>query len=210
MFDLWKIIGFLILIALSMLSTEFLKNTGKSKQELIRKIPHILIGIILSFSPYFMTQKEIIISAILIVLGIWAGKYSPFFKNIFSIKRITYGMWLVPLTYGLMAWFWLPQEIDTFIFGLLVLTFSDSIASLVGTKWGKPSGIFKIFGKSFLGSLSFFITTFFLFYFFLGKEKIYPSIISSIFLTFMELVLIFGLDNFFIPILSSTIFHFLR
>jgi hypothetical protein len=102
--NILNIVLFLGLVAFSVIFSSFAKNKSRSrKKELFRKIPHILIGIIFSLGPIFMSRNEIILASLFLVLGILIGKYIPHFKVVFSIKRITYGMWLTPLSLGIMS-----------------------------------------------------------------------------------------------------------
>ena len=206
--DFWKIVLLIFFVVLSLFLVEFVKNNNKKKQEIIRKVPHMLIGVILAISPLYMTKKEILISALILFLGVWIGKYSPFFKNIFSIKRITYGMWITPISFSLLAFLWLPENINSFIFGMLILAFSDALASLIGVHWGKPKWF--LMNKSWAGSFAFFLTTVFLFYIFPEKNITFQhNILASAFLTIIEIFSIFGLDNITVPFFASLLFSIL-
>jgi hypothetical protein len=65
-------IGILIILTIiSLLISEFLHKKNKEiSKEILRKIPHIIIGVIFSLAPIFMTKNEIIISAIILFFGI--------------------------------------------------------------------------------------------------------------------------------------------
>lgn len=91
--DFFLIFSFLILIAFSVLLSDVLERMYKNThEEILRKLPHILIGIIFTLTPFLLTQSEIILLSLILVFGILLGKYSPFFKTVFSVKRVTYGM----------------------------------------------------------------------------------------------------------------------
>lgn len=84
---------FTLIIILSLLLLELLKKSFCDiNQEVLRKVPHILIGIIFCLIPFFMERNEIIIFSVILFLGVFLGKYSPFFNTIFYIDRKTYGI----------------------------------------------------------------------------------------------------------------------
>ncbi len=203
-----SILIFLSLVAFSVLLSDFLKARKKGIElEVLRKIPHILIGVIFSLSPFFMNKNEIIFSATILFLGVWVGKYLPFFKTVFSIKRITYGMWLTPISLGIMSFLWLPDSISTFLFGISVLTFSDAFAALAG-KILKGNKI-PFLKKTFEGSAAFFLTTTLLLFILSPEIKFWNFLLVSGILTILEMILIFGLDNLFLPIIAAFLFNYL-
>ncbi len=199
---------FLILVASAVLLSDFLKNKkNKIKNEILRKIPHILIGLIFVFSPYFLTQLEIIFSAGILILGILIAKYSPFFNSVFNPQRKSIGLWLTPLSLIIMAWLWLPENQLIFTFGILIFTLADAMAAILGKYFAK--NYFPIFNKSWIGSGGFFLTTLIILFFLAPEIKILEFILISLFLTMAEFFLIYGLDNLFLPIIASFLFFLL-
>ena len=202
------ILIFSVLIIFSILISNFLKNRiDNINEEILRKTPHILIGIIFSVTPFFMTKNEIIIFSIILFLGIFIKKYFSFFNSIFSIKRKSFGILFFPISLGILAFLWIPENLLAFIFGMLILTFSDSLAALFGKILGKKK-IHKS-EKTYLGTSIFFITTFFILLLTAKKINIENFIIISSILTFSEFILIYGFDNLFLPIIASYLFYFL-
>ena len=203
--NFWAILILILLVIFSLLLSDFLKVKNKNREEILRKIPHIIIGVIFSLAPIFMTRNEILISAVILFFGVWAGKYSPFFKSVFSIRRISYGMWMTPLSLGIMSWIWLPKNIIPFMVGMFILAFSDAFAALVGKLWAKKKIAWT--EKTFLGSFSFFLSSFLILWFFSKDFSFWKISFISFVLTLFEIILIFGLDNLFLPIISSYLFH---
>ncbi len=200
------IIILILLVVFSLLLSEIIKKKKPGVEtEILRKLPHILVGVLFSLAPIFMTSKEIIISAIILFFGVWIGKYSNLFKSVFSIKRISYGMWMTPLSLGIMSWIWLPKHMPEFLVGILILTFSDAFAAVFGKLFGEKK--LPFFKKTFVGSGSFFITSFLILAFFSSDFSFWKIFLISFVLTFLELILIFGLDNLFLPIIASSLFY---
>ena len=83
-----SIFTIIILVIFSLLISEIIKKRyPKLNNELFRKIPHILIGMIFTLSPIFLNQSEIIISSIVLFCGIFISKFFSFFQSVFLIKR---------------------------------------------------------------------------------------------------------------------------
>ncbi len=203
--NFFLIFSFLVLVAFSVLLSDVLKRKIKNiHEEILRKLPHILIGIVFIISPFFLSRLEIIFLSVILLLGVSAGKYLPIFKAVFSIKRVTFGMWLAPLSLGLMAFLWLPENISAFIFGMSVFAFSDSLAALFGRLYGKKK--IPHFSKTFLGSAVFFITTFSIATMLAEKNNFLIFGAVAFLLTTIELILTFGLDNLLLPIAASYFF----
>ena len=100
-----SIFTIIVLVILSLLISEIIKKKyPRLNNELFRKIPHILIGIIFTLSPLFLNQSEIIISSIILFFGIFISKFLSFFQSVFSVKRISIGMWLMPISLGILAY----------------------------------------------------------------------------------------------------------
>jgi phytol kinase len=89
-------------------------------------------------------------------------------------------------------------------FAAYVIAICDSAASLVGINFGKNK--IPLFGKSYIGSLTFFVLCF------IGGLYFFPPIpllISALVLTVIELVSIKGLDNLTLPIAAQLLLLFL-
>ncbi len=201
-----SILIFLLMVSVSLLLSEYIKSKNKNKkEEVFGKVPYILIGIIFSFMPTFLTAKEIIISAIILLVGGWLSKYFNIFKSVFSVKKVGVGVWMVPFSLGVLSWIWLPEYKLPFIVGMLVLTFSEVIAEIVEKYWPrKKIGFLK---KTYLGSLSFFLSTFIVILIFSRNFEWWKFAWISFILTLVDLLFIFGLNNIFVPVATSYLFY---
>ncbi len=196
---------FLILFGL----VETLQKLSKIKHALTRKIAHMFSGIIVFFLPYFLSSKEIIILGLVFSALLGISKYLDLLPSIHKIDRKTLGEVYYPLGIATSAFFFLPNDVLAFQFGVLVLAFSDSLAGIVGDALGKHRISLLKNNKSLEGSSIFFLTTLLISIFISLKLKtahLEPLLVVSTLITLVELVLLFGLDNLLLPVVSSYIF----
>ncbi|MDD4989586.1 MAG: hypothetical protein PHV42_04150, partial [Candidatus Pacebacteria bacterium] len=160
----------------------------------------------------FLTRRELIVLSVLFVGIIFATKTFGLFESIHGVSRKTWGEIYFPLSLGLLALFFLPEHILSAQFGVLVLGFSDALASIVGIEYGVHG--MRIFGhkKSVEGSLTFFVTTTVLIFAFLTPASflfIVSAILIAFLLTLVELFSINGLDNLLLPLLGAFLFQYI-
>jgi len=148
------------------------------------------------------------------------------YRGVHSIERKTLGELYFPIGVALSAFIFLPASAPTLVsgqanivlfqFGVLVMGFADTTAAIIGVHYGKHKFTFvdpraKIFGagaskKSVEGSSAFFVTTFLIllfFNFFSIEIKLSGFLVLPIVLSFLELILSFGLDNLILPVVAS-------
>ena len=89
---------------------------------------------------------------------------------------------------------------------LLVMSISDSVAALIGVKYGKT----KIYGnKSLEGSFSFFLSTLIILYIFMPSFSSFEYVIISILITLVELFSFYRInDNLTIPVFSAILLKY--
>jgi|SRR3989344_7239485 len=188
---------------------EILQRWKKIKHELTRKLTHVFSGIIIFFLPNFLTAKEIVLLAAVFAIFLGISKYFGLLSSIHKIDRKTLGEVYFPLGIGISAFFFLPSHVLAFQFGILVLTFADSLAGIIGETFGKHKIAFLANKKSLEGTSAFFITTFLIICFFGFLRPpflVLPALTATILLTLVEMLLFAGLDNLFLPILATYIF----
>jgi phytol kinase len=174
----------------------------RSDTDLTRKFTHIILGIIVFFSPYFLTKSYIITLGCSVAIIVLILKTLKLIPNIYAVSRQTMGEVYFPLGIAISAYFFLPNEVLAFQFGVLVLGFADAAASIVGIWFGKQA--FYIFKnkKTFEGSLAFFVTTLCVYLGF-GNAFGPAALIIALVLTVAEAGLVFGLDNLVLAVLAS-------
>lgn len=176
---------------------------------LSRKIIHSLSGLAIFFFPYFFTVKQIIFLSLLFGAIFVFGRLFNFLGIINKVKRASWGEVFYPLGVMISALIFLPGNIAAFQFGVLVLGFSDALANIIGSLFGKHKVKLKFGSKSLEGSMAFFLSIFLLlivFNFTSSSFDLYAYFLIASSLTVMEFILFFGLDNLFLPVVGAYLF----
>lgn len=112
--------------------------TGRSS-ELTRKIVHIGSGhvILLAWWLGVPTWLGLVASACFSMVALLSHRY-PLIPGIDSVGRQSQGTFFYAISFGiLIAWFWplaLPQYA---VLGIMIMTWGDGLAALVGQRWGQ-------------------------------------------------------------------------
>jgi dolichol kinase len=202
--DMFKILGpstlFLILFVLS----EIIFRKFRLKAEITRKITHVLSAVLLTVLPIWISLNDIKIIALLFIVVLLLSVKFKIFKSIHNVKRKTYGEILFPL--GVLSVLFFTSDVLTFQAAMLILGFSDTAAELFGRQYGKIKFLNK--SSSLIGSLSFFIVTFFIIMILrLPGLNTIDSVIISALLTIIEAISTNGTDNLSVPLFFSAIIY---
>lgn len=173
------------------------------RRELFRKSVHVLMGLWFAYAPQFFTDKSDIL---LMCAGLAAtALFVHFFVKLklFDVGRSNLGALWYAIGMGLATYLFLPQFYEAYLFGVLVLTFADTAASLVGRAWGRVR--FMVFGtsKSFEGSLAFFVVTALLLIYMIPERDVLRMVVVAVLLTHVELFSVNGLDNLTLPSIAG-------
>lgn len=217
---IYRAVFCLLIFAILVLLGEFLKRKKYIAGEFARKFVHTTTGTWASLWPIFLDLKSISVVAGFLTLGAVIFRFILPLKSIYSIKRISIGEILIGIGIAVAAWF--ADSGSVFSAAVLVISWSDSIAAIVGTTYGKKNS-FKILKskKSVFGSLAFFVTTLgiiFGYYIYeynlftdISTISLYTAVIYSLgisfILTISELAGVYGLDNLFVPMLAIIILN---
>jgi len=136
----------------------------------------------------------------------------PLLPGINSVGRQSLGTFFYAVSFGLLvAWFWYLQQPQYAAIGIMVMTWGDGLAALIGQRFGKHQ--YKVFGaiKSWEGSLtmtlaSYIVSSLIL----LGVQgNIWQtwvlSLVIAIAATGLEAVSFLGIDNLTVPLGSATL-----
>jgi phytol kinase len=189
---------------------EVITSKAKINKELSRKFAHILSGVSVAFLPFVMSFPEIMVLALLFLPVMLISKRNNLFSSIHEVSRTTYGEVYFPVTIFLTAL--LFPDIKIFMFGILVMSISDGLASVIGQKFGKKKYHVWNGDKSYVGSTTFLISTFVLGIILLpGRTymEIVAIIVCSMILTLVEAGLAYGFDNLLIPPIAASLFALL-
>lgn len=176
---------------------------------LLRKLLHLITGILIYFLSFVISQTDLSLFLVLFwllfsffeILRLLSPIKMPF-ENLWKKllkedeKRNLTDSWFY-LTGLVLAIFFL--KMDFFRLLVLILTFSDPLAYLVGINFGKIK-IYK--NKTLEGSLTFFIVSLIISYIFLNLN--WHTFFLPLILTSVEIF--FRRDNFWIP--TAGIFYF--
>mgnify|MGYP004092510803 FL=1 len=204
----------MILLLTLFFMMDYVKKWFSLESEDSRKIVHVSSLLTVCTWPFFLENYGIYIICILFILINIYTKKAGMFKAVHTVRRATIGAEILPVGIMISTFFFLPENRTSFIYGILIVCFSDLMAELVGKKLKFYE--YKIFGqkKSLGGSIAFFISTFLItsgMLIYLGTDIIISHVmIISVLLCLVEAVHTFGLDNFTLPVVSSIVFNFIH
>lgn len=200
-------VGAIVLIA------ELLHRYTTTDPEKIRKIVHIGTGQVILLAWWLKIPAWVGIAASILASAIALLSYKfPILPGINSVGRKSLGTFFYALSIGiLVAWFWYLQQPQYAAIGILVMTWGDGLAALIGQKYGKHP--YKIGGiqKSWEGSLtmafvSFLVTSLILFVVQGNSWQIYfVSIAVALVATALESFSKLGIDNLTVPVGSAAL-----
>jgi len=185
--------------------------------EILRKIVHIGTGNVILLAWWLNMPPSIGITASILASAITLLSYRfPIFPGINSVGRQSLGTFFYSVSFGiLVACFWYLQQPQYAALGILVMTWGDGLAALIGQRFGKHK--YKVFGgqKSWEGSLtmtvvSYIVSSLIL----LGVQGNISStwiisLVVALVATGLEAVSFLGIDNLTVPLGSAALAFFL-
>lgn len=209
----WNGILFVALIMISALITiKIIEKKANLSGELKRKLFHITMGIVVLTFPYlFHNRNSVVIIGVISILMFIIMKHTKLKQSIgsilYSVDRESWGEIFFTVSVVLI-FYWSKGEKITYSIPILILTFADSVAALVGKKYGTNNlAQFNEDKKSIEGSCMFFIVAFMLtlipllLYTEVGRREV--LIISAIVgfnVSLVEMIAHSGNDNLLIPL----------
>ncbi len=198
-------LGTIIIIAESL--TRIITDNG----EVTRKVVHIGTGNVILLAWWFNIPTWVGITASIIAATIALISYFlPILPSINSVGRQSWGTFFYAISIGvLVAWFWplnLPQYAAI---GILIMTWGDGLAAIIGQNYGKHP--YQVFGitKSWEGSLTMTVVSFLIISLILGWEMWIIAATVAIIATILEAFSKLGIDNLTVPIAGGAISFFL-
>ncbi|HOJ62929.1 MAG TPA: hypothetical protein PLE45_00780 [Spirochaetota bacterium] len=204
-----------ILYLIVLILSEVIKRVFPSNKEIGRKFAHIGGGIVSLFFPIFFTSYFIpVILCVIFLFVLIITKFTGTLKSVHNVDRDTLGQFFFP--FAILLTFILASNKSYYIISILILTFSDSLAALIGKRYGSISINVRGSIKSLEGAIVFIFVTFI------------SSIVSLLLLTDIdridcilialtvsvvvcgaELVSFYGEDNIIIPLSSLLIISYM-
>jgi phytol kinase len=144
---LW--LGFVLAIAISS------RRFANAQPEMVRKIIHIGTGNVILIAWWLSIPAWAGISASILFSGVTLLSYRlPLLPDINNIGRKSLGTFFYAVSIGvLISGFWYSYPYYA-VMGILIMTWGDGLAALIGQRWGQH--IYKLWGmqKSWEGSLT--------------------------------------------------------
>jgi phytol kinase len=174
--------------------------------EITRKFMHITIATFAAFWPIYLSWTHIELLSIILFVGVLISHRYGFYKQVYSVKRSTWGELFFAMSIGFTAL--LSQSAWVFSAAMLSLGIADGLAAVVGTLFGGGHQ-YKVFGskKSRAGTITFFVSVFIIIWIcgiLNGPHDTWTTLIwLPALATIAENLGVQGLDNLFIPILVA-------
>lgn len=203
------VIGVGLFFLLLFTCIEIIFRKYRIQVEVTRKINHMLCAVIVAMLPLYISYTEIAILGAIFTFVLLGSKKLGIFNSIHSVKRKTYGEVWFPLAVTVLALLQLSRS--TFVVALLVMGFSDTLANIVGKKWGTHTYLIWGHTKSFEGSMACFVCTLVIIMASLlatnSLQGLFSLLIScvaiSALVTLAEAISPSGSDNFTIPLVTA-------
>ncbi|MEO0540125.1 MAG: diacylglycerol/polyprenol kinase family protein, partial [Cyanobacteria bacterium P01_A01_bin.105] len=129
--------------------------------EFTRKIVHIGAGQVILLAWWLPVPPWMgIVAAVVAALVALLSYQLPILPGINSVGRRSLGTFFYATSIGVvMAWFW-PQFPYYGVIGILIMSWGDGLAALIGQRWGRHP--YQVLGqtKSWVGSLTMLIASF--------------------------------------------------
>jgi phytol kinase len=180
--------------------------------ECVRKLMHLGGGLLACMLPtLFDSAEPVLLLCTATFLGLLALRYLPSLKRgigkvISCVDRRSGGDLCFPVAVGLV-YFDAGGDLILYLLPLLILTFADPAAALVGSRYGFTRFGLSPRAKSLEGSVVFFVVSFLTAHVTLswvgdagGAEAFLVSVLLSLLLTVVEAATGGGFDNFLIPV----------
>jgi len=152
---------FFTIIMIFIALAEVGRKIFKLPPELSRKFVHVMVGILVSFAPFFLNSSlPVILLGILFAILNYIALKRDSLKGMHTTERVSYGTVYFPIAFSLLVLMFWERNIVIFVVAMLVLAFSDTAATVVGEKVNsKNKFILWHDKKSWPGSIAFFCMT---------------------------------------------------
>jgi phytol kinase len=214
----WLGMGIVIVAAGALLGGLRLYQSARGPSpELVRKLFHIGGGLTALTLPWLFASPwpVLFLMAGLLVLLLSIRRVGALRHSvgqvIHSVERDSRGELYFPV--AIAATFVLAQgDVVLYLVPVLVLTFADSLAALIGVEYGHRRYTTSQGWKSAEGSMAFFLTTFFCVHtpllLLTGTERaktLVIAVILGLLVMLLEAIAWHGLDNLLIPLITSAL-----
>lgn len=208
--SLWWFQGGVVLLWLGLVFAiaSLVRLAFQADTEISRKIVHIGTGNVILFAWWFQTPAIFGIGAAIIASIVTLISYRfPILPGINSIGRKSFGTFFYAVSIGiLIATFWYFNQPFYAAIGILIMSWGDGLAALIGQRFGKHK--YKLFGgqKSWEGSLAMLISSYIVCGSILASvqgstwQTWVIALAVAIFATGLETISFLGIDNLTVPL----------
>lgn len=212
--SLWLQLGLVVTwIGLVGLSAEWLYRTKLASPEVVRKVVHIGVGNVMLLAWWLQTPAWLGIGASIAFSAIAFLSYRfPILPGINGIGRKSLGTFFYAVSIGvLIGYFWTIEQPEYAVLGVLVMTWGDGLAALVGQRFGKHPYTLWGIQKSWEGSLTMAISSFVVSSSILVNvqgntwQSWIISLAVALWATGLEAFSKFGIDNLTVPLGSAAV-----
>lgn len=214
----WHLVAIGFWLGVVFLLAEWLSHRSGSDSELVRKVVHIGVGNVILLAWWFQIPLWLGVGASFLFSGLTlASYYVPILASINSVGRKSLGTFFYTISFGLLiGWFWTIGEPQYAVLGILVMTWGDGLAAIVGQRFGKHP--YKLWGvqKSWEGSLTMAAASFGVSSLLLLStqgfqwQTVLISLIVAVTATGLEAFSKFGIDNLTVPVVSAALSYGLQ
>lgn len=202
-----------IVLACILVVSELMWKRVKVHPELARKFVHITCGVFISFLPFWISYRWImILSAGFIVVNLLNRRFKVF-HAIRAVRRKSWGDVLFGVGVLAVAVLEPPQWI--FAMALLQVSLADGLAAVFGVTYGERYGKYYLFTqpKTIVGSAVFVLSSaivlavgFFAASYFADPMQLWPVLVMlPLLLVCVENLAVFGLDNLALPLVTLSV-----
>lgn len=195
-------------------SAEAIARAGNWGAEVSRKVVHIGVGNVILLAWWFKIPAWLGITAAVLASGVTLlSDFYPILQSVSGVGRKSLGTFFYSVSIGiLIAYFWLGEPACT-VLGVLIMTWGDGLAAILGQRFGKHPYYLWGMTKSWEGSLIMLLISFLI----TGSiawvtgEALGVSVAIAatvaIVATALEAFSKYGIDNLTVPLGSAFLFY---
>ncbi|MBD2449103.1 phosphatidate cytidylyltransferase [Nostoc sp. FACHB-152] len=200
-------------VLLILLVSWVVNRLATDDSEIIRKIVHIGTGNVILLAWWLDIPMSVGVTASILASAITLLSYRfPILPGINSVGRQSLGTFFYAVSFGiLVAWFWYLRQPQYAAIGIMVMTWGDGLAALVGQRFGKHK--YQVFSanKSWEGSLTMALAGYVVSCLILLSvqgniwQTWVVSLVVAIVATALEAISFLGIDNLTVPLGSAAL-----
>jgi len=160
---LWLQLGVVVVwLGIVGLTAEWLYRSRAASSEVVRKVVHIGVGNVILLAWWMQTPMWVGVGASVIFSAIAFLSYRfPILPSINGVGRQSWGTFFYAVSIGiLVGFFWTIHQPHYAVIGILVMTWGDGLAAVIGQKFGRHPYVLWGMKKSWEGSLTMTLVSF--------------------------------------------------